>query len=272
MSTQCRTERRRADVRAAHLNGVDGVEIADDGRTLTVTFLGKAPEGVGPQNIRIDGGRRITGIRALQVSVEREEDPELDDRMHITLDKTGDTSAYRLSVVRSDAYGRPGTVPFPGFDSRYITAEFSFAVNCPTLLDCRDDEPCPPQTLPAPLIDYRARDYESLRSLVLDRLSLIAPDWVERHIPDLGMTLIELLAYTADQLSYEQDAVAARVRTPSRPAHRLRDARRLQRPYVPRPDHQRAGHLETWSLPLRRRRRHPARPAGAAGVGHRHPR
>ena len=48
MSTECRTERRRGDVRAARLNGVDGVEVADDGRTLAVTFLGKAPEGVGP--------------------------------------------------------------------------------------------------------------------------------------------------------------------------------------------------------------------------------
>ena len=213
MSTECRTERRRGDVRAARLNGVDGVEVADDGRTLTVTFLGKAPEGVGPENIRIEGGRRITGIRALEVSVDREDDPELDDRMHITVDRTGDTSAYRLSIVRSDAYGRPGTTPYPGFDPRYDTAEFSFAVGRPTPLDCRDDEPCPPRILPAPVIDapvidYRARDFESLRSLVLDRMGLIAPAWSERHAPDLGMTLVELLAYTADQLSYQQDAVA----------------------------------------------------------------
>jgi hypothetical protein len=34
------------------------------------------------------------------------------------------------------------------------------------------------------------------------------PDWKERHVPDLGITLVELLAYVGDHLSYYQDAVA----------------------------------------------------------------
>ena len=34
------------------------------------------------------------------------------------------------------------------------------------------------------------------------------PDWQERHVPDLGITLVELLAYVGDYLSYYQDAVA----------------------------------------------------------------
>ena len=34
------------------------------------------------------------------------------------------------------------------------------------------------------------------------------PDWQERHVPDLGVTLVELLAYVGDYLSYYQDAVA----------------------------------------------------------------
>lgn len=34
------------------------------------------------------------------------------------------------------------------------------------------------------------------------------PDWRERHVPDLGVTLVELLAHAADQLSAYQDAVA----------------------------------------------------------------
>src|SRR4029077_15545434 len=33
-------------------------------------------------------------------------------------------------------------------------------------------------------------------------------DWRERHVPDLGIALVELLAYTGDYLSYYQDAVA----------------------------------------------------------------
>ncbi|GAB2895346.1 putative baseplate assembly protein [Streptomyces mayteni] len=208
MSTECGTEKRRGRVRAARLNGVDGVEVSDDGRTLTVTFLGKAPRHVGPENIRIDGGRRVTGIRATAVEVHREEDPELDDLMRVTVDRPGDTSGYRLAVVEQDPHGRPGTTPYRGFDPRYHQAEFSFCQGRPTPFDCRQEDPPEPDTRPRPVIDYTARDYESLRRLVLDRMSLTTPGWVERHLPDLGVTLAGLLAYTGDQLSYQQDAVA----------------------------------------------------------------
>ncbi|PVE13607.1 putative baseplate assembly protein [Streptomyces scopuliridis] len=205
----CRTDGRRTKVRAARLGGVDAVEVGDDGLTLTVTFLGKAPHGLCPENIRIDGGRRITGIEAVEVSVEREEDPELDDRLFVTLDRTGDTSRYRLSIVGTDPYGRPGTEPFPGFDQRYFWADFDFRADCPTPFDCADERPeCPTVHTPAPVIDYTARDYDTIRRLILDRLALTTPDWVERNAADLGTTLVELIAHTADLISYQQDAVA----------------------------------------------------------------
>lgn len=199
---------RRTKVRAAQLNGVDSVEVSDDGLLLTVTFLGKAPHGLGPENVRIDGGRRITGITAVDVSVEREEDPELDDRLYVSLDQAGDTSRYRLSLVETDPYGRPGTEPFRGFDQRYHRATFAFRPDCPTPFDCKDDEPEPTGFPTAPVVDYTARDYDTIRKLLLDRLALTTPDWVERNPADLGMTLVELLAYTGDQISYQQDAVA----------------------------------------------------------------
>ncbi|MDN3292749.1 putative baseplate assembly protein [Streptomyces ficellus] len=204
------TRDRRAKVRAAQLGGVDAVEVGDDGLTLVVTFLGKAPEGLCPRNIRIDGGRRITGIEAVEVSVEREEDPELDDTLVVTLDRTGDSSRYRLSVVDTDPYGRPGTEPFPGFDQRYYTAEFTFRPDCPAPFDCQDEqgEGEPPVHLPAPVIDYTARDYDTVRTLILNRLALTTPGWAERNAADLGSTLVELLAHTADRISYQQDAVA----------------------------------------------------------------
>ncbi|MFG2209080.1 putative baseplate assembly protein [Streptomyces sp. NPDC048638] len=206
----CRTDQRRGRIRAARLNGIDAVEVADDGVTLTVTFLGKAPHGLCPENVRIDGGRRVTGIEALEVGVEREEDPELDDRLHVVLDRTGDTSRYRLSLVTTDPYGRPGTEPYEGFDQRYFGAEFRFRADCPSPFDCVDEAgaDCPDTFRPAPVIDYTARDYDTLRQLALDRLRLTTPDWVERSPADLGMTLVELLAYTADRISYQQDAVA----------------------------------------------------------------
>ncbi|WP_405474716.1 putative baseplate assembly protein [Streptomyces canus] len=199
---------RRAKVRAAQLGGVDAVEVGDDGLLLTVTFLGKAPHGLGPENVRIDGGRRVTGITAVDVSVEREEDPELDDRLYVTLDRAGDTSRYRLSLVETDPYGRPGTDPFRGFDQRYHSAAFSFRPDCPTPFDCKESQE-PAHDFPqAPVVDYTARDYDTLRKLLLDRLALTTPDWIERNPADLGTTLVELLAYTGDQISYQQDAVA----------------------------------------------------------------
>ncbi|WP_258348689.1 putative baseplate assembly protein [Saccharopolyspora gregorii] len=204
----CRTDGRRARVRAARLGGVDAVEAADGGRTLVVTFIGKAPHGVRPENVRIDGGRRITGITAIDVAVEREKDPELDDRMFVTVDRPGDTTRYRLSLVDGDPYGRPGEEPFPGFDQRYCSAEFTFHPGGPTPFDHAARPPGEPEPAPAPLIDYTARDFDSLKRVLLDRLALTTPGWTERVAPDLGVTLVELFAHTADQLSYQQDAVA----------------------------------------------------------------
>jgi hypothetical protein len=199
---------RRAKVRAAQLGGIDAVEVSDDGLLLTVTFLGKAPHGLGPENVRIDGGRRVTGVTAVDVSVEREEDPELDDRLYVTLDRAGDTSRYRLSLVETDPYGRPGTQPFRGFDQRYHSATFAFRPDCPTPFDCIEGEQETPAFPTAPVIDYTARDYDTIRKLLLDRLALTTPDWAERSPADLGVTLVELLAHTGDRISYQQDAVA----------------------------------------------------------------
>lgn len=60
----------------------------------------------------------------------------------------------------------------------------------------------------APELSYLARDYASFRQLILDRLAQLIPDWQERHVPDMGITLVDLLAYLGDHLSYFQDAVA----------------------------------------------------------------
>ena len=43
---------------------------------------------------------------------------------------------------------------------------------------------------------------------MLDRMATILPAWEENHAADLGIMLIELLAFLGDYLSYQQDAVA----------------------------------------------------------------
>jgi predicted phage baseplate assembly protein len=203
----CTDERRREDARARHFNGVDSVDVSDDGRTLTVIFFGKAPEDLEPANFRVDGGRRVTGIEVTGVEPCVDEDPELEDRVRLTVDRTGDLSEYRLCVVEAGPCGEPGTTPLPGFDPRYACAEFTFHPGCAEL-DCKPVDDCPPRTPAEPEIDYLAKDYASFRQLLLDRLRLTMPAWTERHVPDIGVALVELLAYEGDRLSYRQDAVA----------------------------------------------------------------
>lgn len=196
----CLDDRRRHDVRRRDWNGLDYLEVSDDQRTLTVYFLGAAPEDLSRENVRITGGRRIWDIEVLAVEICPQVDPELDNCMIVTVDKPGDFSTYTLCLVNL-----PDDAPF---DPRYRCLDFSFKVACPTDLDCKTPPICPPEEHAEPEISYLAKDYASFRRLILDRLAVVMPEWTERHVPDLGITLVELLAYVGDYLSYHQDAVA----------------------------------------------------------------
>src|SRR5580692_2785156 len=204
----CREERRREDVRAASLFGLDYVEVVDEQQlTLNVFFLGKAPQKVQQSNVVLTGGRRIRDVQIKSVTVKRQPDPTLDDYLEIRVNKAGDFSNYTISLVNV-VNGQPTTDPMPGFDRRYYQVCFSFKASCPTDLDCKGPCTCPPPQRTQPDIDYLAKDYESFRELILDRMALIMPEWTETHVPDQGITLVELLAYAGDYLSYYQDAVA----------------------------------------------------------------
>ncbi len=60
----------------------------------------------------------------------------------------------------------------------------------------------------SPHVDYMAKDYASFRMFMLEQIGHTLPDWQERHAADVGVALVEVLAYAADLLSYHQDAVA----------------------------------------------------------------
>lgn len=70
----------------------------------------------------------------------------------------------------------------------------------------------PPQTAPAARsyagVDLMAKDFDSLLRALIDALPRLAPGWQDRSEADLGMVLLELLAYAGDQQSYLQDRVA----------------------------------------------------------------
>jgi hypothetical protein len=109
--------------------------------------------------------------------------------------------------VADTGQGTPPGPP-PGIDTILSGIDFSFKVACLDDLDCLRSDLCPADAPDEPDIDYLAKDYASFRQLLLDRMTAISPRWGERHAADLGVALVELLAYVADHLSYRQDAIA----------------------------------------------------------------
>jgi hypothetical protein len=203
MDTSCLTDPRRDAVRAADgRNGLDYVEVGEDPTALHAYFLGKLPPELKvdspdlPRYLAIEGGDVITGIRIVDADPVVDPNPERDDYLVLHIDREGDRSRYTLRLVGVE-----------GIDPNYATAEFSFRIDCAGDLDCKPACDCAPPAFDEPRPNYLAKDYASLRQLILDRFALLMPGWQERHVPDLGITLVELLAYVGDYLSYYQDAV-----------------------------------------------------------------
>ncbi len=149
-----------------------------------------------------------------------------DDQMRVVVDQVGDFSIYTLSLQNASTLaGVPS-----GFDPASASANFIFHVDCAGDFDCATVTSCPPAVVTPPRINYLAKDYPGFVQVMLDRLSLLAPDWSERNAADLGMAIVETLSYVADHLSYRQDVIAteaylgtARLRTSARRHARLVD-------------------------------------------------
>lgn len=234
----CQNEERRAFLRDPaknphHLNGIDFLEVVDGGRKedeplrqrfLAVRLFRDVTASLGADNVRIEGGAqaprvgvqwalRWQHVLAAPGIPQKEKDfltaqlgvPDLPARLLIIrTSTTGDYSIYRLRVVKSPSVLEPRD----DFDPRMSEVDFSFKVECASDFDCKPVSHCTPELADEPEISYLAKDYASFRRLMLDRLSVIAPDWRERSPADLGVALVEILAYVGDQLSYFQDAVA----------------------------------------------------------------
>jgi hypothetical protein len=219
---RCCDERRLEAVKeAGALNGIEYLEVSDSEapsddlrqRTLFVRLF-EAPANLGKANVVIEGGERIPVAVEWAVPatpLPAGEDPDLTSGLNdpstvllVRTDSRGDFSTYTLRLVA----GKGSEEPPANFDPLLASVEFSFKVECPSEFDCAPLCDCPPDIGDGPAIDYLAKDYRGFRSLMLDRLSLLAPEWKERNTPDVGIALVELLAYVADELSYRQDAVA----------------------------------------------------------------
>ncbi|HYO13997.1 MAG TPA: baseplate J/gp47 family protein [Thermoanaerobaculia bacterium] len=228
-----RMGRREVAAGSPDLAGLDHVEARqtdEEHWELTLYFVppsgrgAAVPAGIGPGNLRItrqDGGA-LPGVWVKAVEVRQDGDETLLATVAVT-DRAlaarlaGDPGPYALEIVdvaRMDRYLSRSLFYWTGRDTAVVPVLPAERPNLPALAD----------------IDYLAKDFHSFRKLMLDRMALALPQWQERNPVDLGVAVVEVLAYAADHLSYYQDAVAteayletARQRTSVRRHVRLLD-------------------------------------------------
>jgi hypothetical protein len=223
---RCQNQVRRQVAQEAGWNGIDYLEV-DQGnkRILWVYCLQELQDepALTRENVRVEASAGGMPVKVVEVTP----GPQADTKMlEVETDSSGDFSTYRLRLTKSTT----DLDPPEGFDRILSSIDFSFKVDCPSDFDPKPSAEQLAASAVEPPIDYLAKDYASFRQLMLDRLAVTMPDWEERNAADLGIALVETLAYAADHLSYYQDGVAteaylgtARRRTSARRHARLLD-------------------------------------------------
>ena len=187
--------RRELVLQSPSLNGIDYLEVLGDpgtGTELAITFLKDARSlALTRAGVELAGG---VAVSVVSIAPATAADPTT---ATIVLDQTGDFSTYTLTLAA-----------VPGLDPQLSSVEFSFKAGCATPADCLPTSCCPSPAAAPPDINYLAKDYNGFLQVMLDRLAVLAPTWTETHAADLGIAMTEALAYAADHLSYQQDAVS----------------------------------------------------------------
>lgn len=188
---------------SAGMQGIARVAVNDANGQLSVFFaapliLPRHNYLLNPLSYSLTGGQRIFP-RILRADLVPPGSPPSGGNgpVILTLDQIGDFSIYSLTVAG------------PDIDPFFSSARFSFRLACDDRFDCRQPvvAAAPAPELPV-VIDYLTKDYASFRQALLDFIPTRLPGWTERSEADFGMMLLELLAATADKLSYLQDRVA----------------------------------------------------------------
>lgn len=233
----CNENRKSAVGQNPSFNGIDFLEVLDHDaiplgsprqQTLLIHCLNPVLSALTTDNVLIEGGESVTGIGIVWVGsasappadkttpAEQTYFTSLPDAAKVVLvrtDKTGDFSTYTLRLVTKAAQAREDrfevTDVLSPFDPQLAEVDFSFKVECGPDFDCAPPSlDCAPANLDPPPINYLAKDYGSFRTVILDRLNQLLPNWGGSSEADLGVVLAELIAYVGDALSYQQDAVA----------------------------------------------------------------
>lgn len=181
---------------------VDAGATTADPTVITIVLVNPltAPATLTGSNIKITGGVRFPPPKIDPNSVAG---GPATYSVTIPGNQPTDFSTYRLALVT----GPDNDAPPSFIDPRLSAVDFSFKVGCPSDFDCLPE--CADVSEPAPSIafDYRVRDYQGFRRQLLDRLAEQVPGFREDDPVDFTTTLIEALAYRADQQSYRLDWV-----------------------------------------------------------------
>ncbi|MGA9587153.1 MAG: putative baseplate assembly protein [Terracidiphilus sp.] len=235
----CNENRKAAVLGNPTLNGIDYLEVLDHDaiplgiprqQTLVVHCLNALAGNLAVANVLIGGGESITDIGVAWVALasnastlpasataaETAYYAGLADAAKVLIVRTkvaGDFSPYTLRLVAGAQQAAEDpfdlTEALAGFDPELSEVEFSFKVECPPYFDCAPATPdCAPDLPDPPPINYLAKDYGAFRTILLDRLNQLLPDWGAASEADMGVVMAELVAYVGDYLSYQQDAVA----------------------------------------------------------------
>ncbi|MBW4441959.1 MAG: putative baseplate assembly protein [Plectolyngbya sp. WJT66-NPBG17] len=206
------TARTQQGVNGEFLNGIDYLEVASDQKTLKVYLL---------HDLANSDRLTLDNLKVLdenQATIPLEAASSFGKLITIRLrDVPVSTPSYTLRLVESPVkllqLGKFNPNESPrGFDPQLAEIRFSVrsfgASQSTNEIDCQPERPAAEPAIPPPEIDYLAKDYTSFRQLMLDRLTVTVPNWKERSPADIGVMLVEILAYAADHLSYHQDAVS----------------------------------------------------------------
>ncbi|MFN9645967.1 MAG: putative baseplate assembly protein [Cyanobacteriota bacterium] len=195
-------------------SGIDFIEVKQGTSVADFTFieirlvkpLPLPAAALTKDQIEISGGIRFPAPKADRV--DNLPDPNASGlvatyRVRLPGNQPTDFSTYRLAIV-----SQPGGPPPAFLDPRLAAVDFSFKAGCPTPFDCREDGTPRPEPPPLePVVNYAARDWRGFRRQMLDRIAALVPGFREDDPADFAVTLVEALAYRADQQSYRLDSI-----------------------------------------------------------------
>lgn len=211
----------------AHGLRATGARVVGSSRVVDVYLYRDPPEGLDDRRRwRIDpppGGTRIVVTGAAIVATPAQ-------HVELTLAGLPDTGRYRLRVLPElppDPPNPPAAI-LP-FDPLRTWLPVRLRPECADLGACGEDEPERPAPGPSGVHDYLARDWTSLRRVLVEMLRRDDPA-ADLSVADPAVTVLELFAHAGDLLHYRLDRMAteayletARLRTSVKRHARLVD-------------------------------------------------